>query len=101
MPGAISGSAGVLDASLHLGPNFEAKGEYIASRFGSDDMGMIHQQGWFVQAGYKLAGLNLELPGINNLELVGRYDSLRDGLGTHHPTNKCGLCLLSHEGAAP
>ena len=32
--------------------------------------------------GYKLAGLNLELPGVNNLELVGRYDSLHDGQGT-------------------
>ena len=74
-------TAGVLDAALHLGPNFEAKGEYIMSRFGSDDAGMVRQQGWFVQAGYKLAGLNLELPGINNLELVGRYDSMRDGLG--------------------
>ncbi len=73
--------AGVLDASLHLGPNIEAKGEYIVSRFGSDDLGMVHQQGWWVQAGYKLAGLNLELPGINNLELLGRYDSLRDGMG--------------------
>ena len=79
--GAHLWTAGVLDAALHLGPNFEAKGEYIMSRFGSDDFGMIHQQGWFVQAGYKLAGLNLELPGINNLELVGRYDSVRDGLG--------------------
>ena len=35
-----------------------------------------------MQAGYKLAGLNLELPGINNLEIVGRYDYLHDGLGT-------------------
>jgi hypothetical protein len=74
-------SAGVLDAALHLGPNFELKGEYIASRFGSDDLGTINQNGWFVQAGYKLAGLNLEFPGLNNLELVGRYDSLHDGLG--------------------
>jgi hypothetical protein len=74
--------AGVLDAALHLGPNFEAKGEYIMSRYGSDDSGLVRQQGWFVQAGYKLAGLNLEWPGINNLELVGRYDSVRDGLGT-------------------
>ena len=74
-------TAGVLDAALHLGPNFEAKGEYILSRFGSDDSGLVRQQGWFVQAGYKLAGLNLELPGINNLELVGRYDSVIDGLG--------------------
>jgi len=35
-----------------------------------------------VQAGYKLAGLNLELPGINNVELLGRYDSYRDGMAT-------------------
>ncbi len=75
-------SAGVLDAALHLGPNFEAKGEYIVSRYGSDDFGQIDQHGWYMQAGYKLAGLNFELPAINNLELVGRYDSLHDGLGT-------------------
>lgn len=74
-------SAGVLDASLHLGPNFEAKGEYIISRFGSDDLGLVRQQGWFAQAGYKLAGLNLEFPVINNLELMGRYDYLMDGFG--------------------
>ena len=76
-------TAGVLDAALHLGANFEANGEYILSRFGSDDMGLIRQQGWFAQAGYKLAGLNLELPLINNLELVGRYDSLHDGFGNN------------------
>jgi hypothetical protein len=75
-------SAGVLDAALHLGANFEAKGEYIISRYGSDDLGQINQHGWYMQAGYKLAGLNFELPAINNLELVGRYDSLHDGLGT-------------------
>jgi hypothetical protein len=75
-------SAGVLDAALHLGPDFEAKGEYIISRYGSDDLGLIRQQGWFVQASYKLAGLNLELPVINDTELVSRYDSLYDGLGT-------------------
>lgn len=75
-------SAGVFDAAVHLGANFEAKGEYIVTRYGSDDMGMVRQHGWFVQAGYKLAGLNLELPLINNLELIGRFDSLHDGLGT-------------------
>ncbi len=74
--------AGVLDASLHLGPNFEIKGEYMLTRYGSDDLGQIRQDGWFVQAGYKMAGLNLELPGLNNLELVSRYDSVHDGLGT-------------------
>ena len=60
-------TAGVLDAALHLGPSFEAKGEYIMARYGSDDHGLVNQQGWFVQAAYKLAGLNLELPVINNL----------------------------------
>ncbi len=71
-------TAGVFDAALHLGPSFEARGEYILSRFGSDDLGNIHQQGWFTQVSYKLAGLNLELPVINNLELIGRYDSLHN-----------------------
>jgi hypothetical protein len=75
-------SAGVFDAALHLGANFEAKGEYILTRYGSDDLGLINQEGWYAQVSYKLAGLNLELPGINNLELVARYDSLIDGLGT-------------------
>ena len=69
-------SAGVLDAALHLGPNFEAKGEYIVTQYGSGDLGVNTQQGWWMQAAYKLAGLNLELPAINNLELVGRYDGL-------------------------
>jgi hypothetical protein len=75
-------SAGVIDASLHLGPNIEAKGEYALTRYGTDDVGLVHQQGWWAQVGYKLAGLNLDLPVINNLELMGRYDSLHDGLGT-------------------
>src|SRR5208283_594775 len=64
-------SAGVLDAALHLGANFEAKSEYIMTCYGSDDLGLIRQQGWYAQASYKLAGLNLELPGINNLEFIG------------------------------
>jgi hypothetical protein len=75
-------TAGVLDASLHLGPNFELKGEYIATRYGSDDLGTINQYGLWVQAGYKLAGLHLNLPAISNLEILGRYDSLHDGLST-------------------
>jgi hypothetical protein len=69
-------SAGVLDAALHLGPNFEAKANYILTRYGSDDLGEVTQHGWYAQDSYKLAGLNLELPFINNMELVGRYDSL-------------------------
>ncbi len=72
-------SAGVLDAALHLGPNFEAKGEYILTRYGSDNLGLVDQQGGYVQASYKLAGLNLELPLINNTELVGSYDYVHKG----------------------
>lgn len=79
--GNHSYTAGVLDAALHLGPSFELKGEYIRTWFGSDDLGPIRQHGEWVQAGYKLAGLNLNLPVINNLELVGRYDSINDGMG--------------------
>ncbi len=75
-------SAAVFDAALHLGPNVEVKGEYIRTCYGSDDIGQIHPHGWWVQAGYKLAGLNLELPYINNVELVGRYDLENDGQGT-------------------
>lgn len=80
-------SAGVLDAALHLGPSFEAKGEYILSRYGSDNLGMVDQQGWWVQTSYKLAGLNLELPLINNVELVGRYDSLHNGYDSGYASN--------------
>jgi len=75
-------SALVADASLHLGANFEVKGEYIRSWYGSDDLGNIHPEGWWVQAGYKLAGLNLALPVINNLEIVGRFDSIHNGFDT-------------------
>ncbi len=74
-------SAGVLDASLHLGANFDIKGEYIRSWYGSDHQGTIRPEGWWVQAGCKLAGLNLNWPVINNLEVVNRFDSIHDGLG--------------------
>jgi hypothetical protein len=80
--GHHSWSAAVLDASVHLGSYFETKGEFINTWYGSDDLGNIHPQGWWIQSGYKLAGLDLEWPVINNLEMVGRYDSSHDGLGT-------------------
>jgi hypothetical protein len=73
-------SAGVLDAALHLGPNIEVKGEYIYTWQQTDDMATIHPRGGWVQAGYKFAGLNLDLPMINDIELVGRYDTSRDGV---------------------
>ena len=75
-------SAGVLDASLHLGPNVEVKGEYIDTWAETDDVGKIRPDGWWMQAGYKLAGLGLELPYINSFELVGRYDRQNDAQGT-------------------
>jgi hypothetical protein len=69
-------SAAVVDAALHLGPNFEAKGEYIRTWYGTADSGNIKSYGWWAQAGYKLAGLNLNVPFISNLEMVGRYDTV-------------------------
>ncbi len=75
-------SGGALDASLHLGANFDIKGEYIRSWYGTEDHGNVRPEGWWLQSGYKLAGLNLPLPLISNMELVGRYDTIHDGLGT-------------------
>jgi hypothetical protein len=75
-------TAGVLDASLHLSPYFETKGEYIYTREQTDDMGNLRPRGWWVQTGYKLAGLNLDVPLVHNIELVTRYDTMNDSLGT-------------------
>lgn len=74
-------SAAVLDAAIHLGPYVEAKGEYI-NTWTETDGGTINQNGVWVQGSYKLAGLNSDLPLVNNLELVGRYDNADDGNGT-------------------
>lgn len=71
-------SAGVLDAALHLGPNIEVKGEYIYTWLETQDAGTLNPRGWWLQAGYRLAGLNLELPIVNSVELIGRYDAKRD-----------------------
>jgi hypothetical protein len=76
-------SAGVFDGALHIGPDVEIKGEYIYSWVETDDIGTFKPRGWWIQGGYKLAGLHLELPVVNNLELVGRYDTIQDGLGVH------------------
>jgi hypothetical protein len=71
-------SAGVVDAALHLGPNIEVKGQYIDTWVETDDLGRIDPKGWYLQAAYKLAGLGLEMPYINNFELVSRYDREND-----------------------
>jgi len=75
-------TAGIADLAMHLGPAVEIKGEYIHTWVGTDDQGTITPNGWWVQAGYKLSGLNLNVPALNNFELVGRYDTVTDGLGT-------------------
>ena len=73
-------SALVVDAALHITPYVEVKGEYINTWADTTDLGSIRPHGWWAQAGYKLSGLNLDLPMINNVELVGRYDQSNDGL---------------------
>jgi hypothetical protein len=75
-------SAAVLDAALHIGPYFEVKGEYINTWVQTDDMGIVYPNGGWVQASYKLAGLNFDLPVVNDIELVSRYDAMDDGQGT-------------------
>ena len=75
-------SAGVVDAALHISPYIEVKGEYMYTWQQTNDRGTVQPQGWWIQAAYKLAGLGLTLPFINNFELVGRYDTVLDGLGT-------------------
>ena len=71
-------SAVVLDGALHISPYFEMKGEYMNTWVETTDRGTVSPHGWWIQAGYKLAGLQLELPMINNLELVARYDKIND-----------------------
>jgi hypothetical protein len=73
-------SALVLDAAVHVSPYVELKGEYINTWVDTTDLGSIRPHGWWAQGGYKLAGLNLDWPVINNVELVGRYDQSNDGL---------------------
>jgi len=89
--GNYNWSAGVFDAALHLGPNFELKGEYIKTSYGTDNMGEIRQDGWWVQGSYKLAGLPFDAPIIRNTELVARYDSLNDGMGTTTQRETAGM----------
>lgn len=75
-------SAAVFDAALHVSPYFELKGEYINTWWNTVDRGTLDPRGWWIQGAYKLAGLNLSLPFVNNIELVSRYDQVYDGLGS-------------------
>lgn len=80
-------SAGVLDAALHLSPYFEAKGECINTWQETDDIGTIRPRGFWIQASYKLAALDMDLPIVNDVELVSRYDRTDDDMGTR--THRC------------
>jgi Skp family chaperone for outer membrane proteins len=75
-------SAAVFDGALHVSPFFELKGEYINTWWNTTDRGTLNPRGWWIQGAYKLAGLNLNFPFVNNLELVSRYDQVYDGLGS-------------------
>jgi len=75
-------SAAVADWAIHVGPYIEVKGEYMNTWVGTDDHGTIDPDGWWIQAGYKLGGLKLNVPYLDKLELVGRYDTIDDGLGS-------------------
>lgn len=74
-------SAFALDAAVHLGPNLEVRGEFINTWENTMDVGTLERKGWWAQAAYKLAGLNLEWPIINSVEAVFRYggERLPDG----------------------
>jgi len=75
-------SAAVIDAAIHVSPYFTLKGEYINSWVQTTDIGTYQAGGFWLQGTYKLASFNSDLPFINNVELVARYDTLNDGLGT-------------------
>jgi len=75
-------SALVVDAAIHISPYVEVKGEYINTWEQTDNAGNIQPAGWWLQASYKLAGLNLDAPIVNDLELVERYDTANDAMGS-------------------
>jgi hypothetical protein len=70
--GKQSFSVFAVDAALHLSPNFEARGEFIQTWQDNTGLTTTESEGWWAQAAYKLAGLNLEWPMINSVEAVFR-----------------------------
>ena len=69
-------SALVGDFSMHLGPYTELRAEYVNTWQQTATQGTLNPAGAYVQLAYKLAGLQLDLPIINDCEVVGRYDYL-------------------------
>ena len=84
-------SALVVDAAVHISPYVEVKGEYINTWQQTANAGNIQPAGWWVQGSYKLAGLNLDAPVVNDLELVGRYDTANDAMGSTTDRYTAGL----------
>lgn len=81
-------SAFVVDAAVHVSPYAEVKGEFIDTWVDTADLGTIRPHGWWIQAGYKLAGLNLDFPLVNDIELVGRYDEVNDAMAPSTRTDR-------------
>ncbi len=95
---SLQWSAGVVDAAIHLGSYWELRGEYL--RTWTDvahqdptnldwSMTTERRQGWWTQASYKLAGLNLDFPLINNMEAVFRVGAVsqpHDGVPQYQPS---------------
>jgi hypothetical protein len=75
-------SALVVDAAVHITSYFEVKGEYVNTWQDTADAGTVRANGCYVQAGYKLAGLDLDAPIVNDIELVGRYDYANNDMGS-------------------
>jgi hypothetical protein len=84
-------SAFVFDGAMHLSPYFEVKGEYMNTWVETTDRGTVTPHGWWIQAGYKLASLQSDLPMINNLELVARYDKINDISSTRTERETLGI----------
>jgi hypothetical protein len=80
--GTLLWSGAVFDYAVHVSPWVEVKGEYINTWQQTSDVGTIRPRGWWLQGSYKLAGLNMDFPIVNDVQLVGRYDTVNDGLGT-------------------
>ena len=84
-------SAGVADVAMHFGPSVEIKGEYVKTWVATDDLGTIKPSGWYLQGGYKLSGIAPDTAILKNLEVIGRYDWTRDGMGTRTNRSTAGF----------
>jgi hypothetical protein len=91
--GELLWSALAVDGALHLTQYAEFRGEYIKTWQETAGGPTLDRDGWWAQVAYKLAGLNLELPMVNNLEAVFRYSGV--SLPTGH-ANQYALGLIYH-----